>query len=103
MNAAGGAFGVMLGGLLVFGIVQQALVAVAFAVVALGAFVHVERKLARDPLLRLGLLTNRSVAGANAFNLLVGAAMASAFSTCSACSATAPRGPGSSSCRSRSA
>src|SRR5581483_4495929 len=33
----------------------------------------------REPLVRLGLLANRSVAGANAYNLLVGAAMASSF------------------------
>jgi EmrB/QacA subfamily drug resistance transporter len=51
----------------------------AVAVALLAAFVHVERTVAREPLIRLGLLTNRSVAGANAYNLLVGAAMASAF------------------------
>jgi predicted MFS family arabinose efflux permease len=45
----------------------------------LAAFVHVERTTAREPLIRLGLFANRSVAGANAYNLLVGAAMASAF------------------------
>ena len=45
----------------------------------LAAFVHVERTTAREPLIRLGLLANRSVAGANAYNLLLGAAMASAF------------------------
>ena len=43
------------------------------------AFIRVERTAAREPLLRLGLLTNRSVAGANAYNLVLGAVMASAF------------------------
>ena len=42
-------------------------------------FIRVERTAAREPLLRLGLLTNRSVAGANAYNLVLGAVMASAF------------------------
>lgn len=51
----------------------------AVAVALLAAFVSVERIIAREPLVRLGLLANRSVAGANAYNLLVGAAMASAF------------------------
>jgi predicted MFS family arabinose efflux permease len=51
----------------------------ALAVVLLVAFVAVERTVAREPLVRLGLLANRSVAGANAYNLLLGAAMASAF------------------------
>jgi EmrB/QacA subfamily drug resistance transporter len=51
----------------------------AGAVALLGAFVYAERRITREPLLRLGLLANRSVAGANAYNLLVGAAMASAF------------------------
>jgi EmrB/QacA subfamily drug resistance transporter len=75
-------------GLLVFGIVRTDRYAwtstvtaatLATAVALLGAFVAVERRTTRDPLVRLGLLTNRSVAGANAFNLLVGAAMAAAF------------------------
>jgi EmrB/QacA subfamily drug resistance transporter len=51
----------------------------AVAGTLLGAFIYVERAVAREPLIRLGLLANRSVAGANAYNLLVGAAMASAF------------------------
>ena len=51
----------------------------AVAVALLAAFILVERSFAREPLIRLGLLANRSVAGANLFNLLVGAAMASAF------------------------
>jgi EmrB/QacA subfamily drug resistance transporter len=50
----------------------------AIAAALLGAFLHVERKVAEDPLIRLGLLANRSVAGANAYNLLLGAAMVSA-------------------------
>jgi predicted MFS family arabinose efflux permease len=49
------------------------------AVALLATFIYVERVIAREPLIRLGLLANRSVAGANAYNLLVGAAMASAF------------------------
>src|SRR5690606_26105458 len=55
------------------------LVPLTVAVVLLLAFLQVERTTERDPLVRLGLLTNRSVAGANLFNLLLGAAMASAF------------------------
>ncbi|WP_254693606.1 hypothetical protein [Streptomyces qinglanensis] len=45
----------------------------------LAAFLHVERTTARELLVRLGLFANRSVAGANAYNLLVGAAMAASF------------------------
>lgn len=75
-------------GLLVYGIVRTdhygwgapvTWATLAAAAVLLVAFGYVERRTVRDPLIRLGLLTNRSVAGANAFNLLVGAAMASAF------------------------
>jgi EmrB/QacA subfamily drug resistance transporter len=74
--------------LLVFGVVRTdqhpwtstvTLTTLAIAVALLATFVHVERTIAREPLIRLGLLANRSVAGANAYNLLVGAAMASAF------------------------
>ncbi|GAA0317538.1 MFS transporter [Actinoallomurus spadix] len=74
--------------LLVFGIVRTdqyawtspvTLTTLVVAAVLLAAFVHVERTTAREPLIRLGLFANRSVAGANAYNLLVGAAMASAF------------------------
>ena len=74
--------------LLVFGVVRTdryawtspvTLTTLAIAVALLAAFVLVERTTARDPLIRLGLLANRSVAGANAYNLLVGAAMAAAF------------------------
>jgi EmrB/QacA subfamily drug resistance transporter len=75
-------------GLLVFGVLRtdryawtspETLSALVGAVALLVAFVIVERRTSREPLLRLGLLTNRTVAGANAYNLLVGAAMAAAF------------------------
>ncbi|MDF4251402.1 MFS transporter [Streptomyces sp. WMMB303] len=74
--------------LLVFGIVRTdryawgslvTLVTLAVAAVLLAAFLHVERTTAREPLVRLGLFANRSVAGANTYNLLVGAAMAASF------------------------
>ncbi|MEV4018416.1 MFS transporter [Nonomuraea angiospora] len=74
--------------LLVFGVVRTdryawtspvTVATLALAVVLLAAFILVERTTAREPLIRLGLFTNRSVAGANAYNLLVGAAMAAAF------------------------
>jgi EmrB/QacA subfamily drug resistance transporter len=74
--------------LLVFGVVRTdhyswtspvTLTTLAIAAVLLAAFVHVERTTAREPLIRLGLFANRSVAGANVYNLLVGAAMASSF------------------------
>ncbi|MFI6983508.1 MFS transporter [Embleya sp. NPDC050154] len=74
--------------LLVFGVVRTdryawtspvTLTTLAVAVALLVAFIQVERTTAREPLIRLGLLANRAVAGANAYNLLVGAAMASAF------------------------
>ena len=75
-------------GLLVLGVVrtdQQSwtsavtVTTLATAALLLVAFIRVERMAAREPLLRLGLLTNRSVAGANAYNLVLGAVMASAF------------------------
>ncbi|WP_314219547.1 MFS transporter [Streptomyces zaehneri] len=75
-------------GLLVFGVVRTdhdawtspvTLTTLAVAVALLVAFVQVERTTTREPLVRLGLFANRSVAGANGYNLLVGAAMASAF------------------------
>ncbi|MGW6853621.1 MFS transporter [Streptomyces virginiae] len=75
-------------GLLVFGVVRTdryawsspvTLATLAVAVALLIAFVQVERTTSREPLVRLGLFANRSVAGANGYNLLVGAAMASAF------------------------
>ncbi|MFK4088139.1 MFS transporter [Kribbella sp. NPDC020789] len=73
---------------LVFGVVRTervgwvsatTIVTLAIAVVLLVVFVVVERTTTREPLLRLGLFRYRSVSTANAFNLLVGAAMASAF------------------------
>ncbi|TDB92665.1 MFS transporter [Actinomadura sp. 7K534] len=75
-------------GLLVFGVVRTdqyawtspvTLTTLAGAAVLLAAFVQVERTTTREPLVRLGLFANRSVSGANAYNLLVGAAMAAAF------------------------
>lgn len=51
----------------------------AAAAVLLTAFVAVERATSREPLLRLGLLANRSVSGANVVNLLLGAVMGSGF------------------------
>ncbi|MFB4309479.1 MFS transporter [Actinomadura sp. GTD37] len=74
--------------LLVFGVVRTdryawtsavTLGTLAAAVALLAAFLLVERTTAREPLVRLGLFANRSVAGANAFNLLVGSALAAAF------------------------
>jgi len=74
--------------LLVFGVVRTdrypwgsavTVTTLAVAVALLAAFVHVERTTRREPLIRLGLLARRTVAGANAYNLLLGAAMASAF------------------------
>ncbi|MFI7635997.1 MFS transporter [Nonomuraea sp. NPDC049400] len=74
--------------LLVFGIVRTdqyawtsptTLTTLAVAAALLAAFVHVERTTAREPLIRLGLFANRSLTGANAYNLLVGAAMAASF------------------------
>lgn len=74
--------------LLVFGIVRTdthpwtsatTLATLVAAAALLVAFGYVERTTRREPLVRLGLFANRSVAGANAFQLLVGAAMASAF------------------------
>ncbi|MFE6916427.1 MFS transporter [Streptomyces rubiginosohelvolus] len=74
--------------LLVFGVVRTdqhpwtsstTITTLAVAVVLLAAFLYVEKTTSRDPLIRLGLFTNRSVAGANLFVLLLGGAMASAF------------------------
>jgi predicted MFS family arabinose efflux permease len=74
--------------LLVFGVVRTdrypwtsavTVTTLTIAAVLLAFFVHVQRTTAREPLVRPGLLANRSVAGANAYNLLVGAAMTSAF------------------------
>ncbi|WP_052314582.1 MFS transporter [Nocardia thailandica] len=52
---------------------------IALSVALLAAFLQVERTTRREPLIRLGLFANRSVAGANGYNLMVGAVMASAF------------------------
>ncbi|WP_051712598.1 MFS transporter [Spirillospora albida] len=74
--------------LLVFGVVRTdeyawtspaTLTTLTVAAALLAAFVQVERTTHREPLVRLGLFANRSVTGANLFNLLVGAAMASSF------------------------
>ena len=48
------------------------------AVVVLSIFIHVERTTTREPLLRMQLLSNRFVAGANAYNFLLGGVMFSA-------------------------
>lgn len=74
--------------LLVFGVVRTdrygwastvTVTTLVLAVALLAAFVRAERTVAREPLVRLGLFTHRSVTGANAYNLLLGAAMATAF------------------------
>ncbi|MEV6286194.1 MFS transporter [Kribbella sp. NPDC051770] len=73
---------------LVFGVVRTdrhawgsptTMITLAIAVVLLAGFVVVERTTRREPLVRLGIFANRAVSGANAYNLLVGAAMASSF------------------------
>ncbi len=74
--------------LLVYGVVRTdqnswtsptTVITLLIAVALLAAFIYIERTTSRDPLIRLGLFTNRAVAGANAYNLLLGAAMASSF------------------------
>jgi EmrB/QacA subfamily drug resistance transporter len=74
--------------LLVYGIVRTdhyawtsptTLITLGVAVELLALFVYIERTTTRDPLIRLGLLASRSVAGANACNFLLGAALASSF------------------------
>lgn len=55
------------------------LVPLALGVAFVAGFVVAERNARGEPLLRLGLLANRNVAGANIYNLMFGAAMASAF------------------------
>ncbi|MFI9553868.1 MFS transporter [Nonomuraea endophytica] len=74
--------------LLVFGVVRTehhawtsptTVTTLAVAIVLLVAFVRVELTTRREPLIRLGLLANRSVLGANLFSLLIGAAMAASF------------------------
>ncbi|MFI5793629.1 MFS transporter [Streptomyces sp. NPDC051677] len=80
--------------LLVFGVVRTdrhpwtsstTLTTLAVAVLLLVAFVYVERSTTRDPMIRLGLFTNRSVADANAWIFLLGGATASAFYFVSLC------------------
>ncbi|MFG1992163.1 MFS transporter [Actinoplanes sp. NPDC048988] len=78
-DVAGAALGTTGMTVLVYAIVRQSWLWTLPALLLLAAFVLVERRTTRDPLIRLGLFTNRSVAGANAYNLLVGAAMAAAF------------------------
>ncbi|MGR4852575.1 MFS transporter [Streptomyces sp. LARHCF252] len=74
--------------LLVFGVVRTdqyawtspvTLTTLAVAAALLAAFIHVELTTAREPLVRLGLFANRSVTGANAYTLLIGAAMTPCF------------------------
>ncbi|MBB5936371.1 MFS transporter [Streptomyces zagrosensis] len=74
--------------LLVFGVVRTdqhpwtsdtTLITLTAAVALLAAFIQVERTTKRDPLIRLGLFTKRSVVGANLYMLLFGGAMASAL------------------------
>ncbi|MEV6348966.1 MFS transporter [Actinoplanes sp. NPDC051851] len=91
-DVLGGVLGTGGMSLLVFGIVRTdrhawasatTLTTLAVAVALLAAFLAVERRTTRDPLIRPGLLAGRSVAGANAYNLLAGAAMAASFYFCS--------------------
>lgn len=74
--------------LVVFGVVRTestswtapgTVAALGAGLVLLALFVRVEHTTTREPVIRLGLLMNRSVAGANLANLLIGGAMASAF------------------------
>lgn len=75
----------------------------AGSVVLLGAFLLVEVRLARDPLVPLRLFASRALSGANAVMLLVGAAFFSMWyfcrSTCRTSSATTRCGPDWPSCR----
>jgi EmrB/QacA subfamily drug resistance transporter len=86
LDVTGAALGTAGIGLLVFGVVRTDQYAwtsavtgitLLIAVTLLVAFVYVERSVAREPLIRLGLLAHRSVGGANAYNLLLGAAITS--------------------------
>lgn len=74
--------------LLVLGIVRtegvgwasaQTVVVLGLAVALLAAFVAVERRTSHDPLVRVELFRGRALTGANLYNLLLGAAMASSF------------------------
>ncbi|MFI6504730.1 MFS transporter [Nonomuraea typhae] len=73
---------------LVFGIVRTeeypwtspvTVTTLAVSAALLAAFVHVERTTTREPLIRLGLFAGRAVTGANAYTLLIGAALAASF------------------------
>jgi EmrB/QacA subfamily drug resistance transporter len=86
LDVAGAALGTAGIGLLVFGVVRTDQygwtsavtgTTLAIAVALLAAFIYVERAVASEPLIRLGLLARRPVAGANTYNLLLGAAMVS--------------------------
>lgn len=74
--------------LVVFGVVRTTshpwgsavtLTTLAVALILLVTFIYVEHNVARDPLVRLGILAKRSVAAANGYNLLLGAAMGASF------------------------
>jgi EmrB/QacA subfamily drug resistance transporter len=87
-DIAGGLLATAGAGLLVLGIVGsdrigwatlQTWATIAAGLLLLAGFAWVEARWAREPLLRLGLLADRSVSGSNLYNLLIGAAMASAF------------------------
>ena len=86
LDVAGTVLGTAGIGLLVFGVVRTDQYAwtsaptgitLVIAIALLAAFIYVERSVAREPLIRLGLLAHRSVGGANAYNLLLGAAITS--------------------------
>jgi predicted MFS family arabinose efflux permease len=88
LDVLGGVLGTAGVSLLVFGVVRTdqyawtsavTLTTLAVAAVLLAAFSYVEQAVAREPLIRLGLLASRPVAGANAYNLLLGGAMATSF------------------------
>ena len=86
LDVAGTALGTVGIGLLVFGVVRTDQypwtsavtgITLVIAVALLAGFVYVERSVAREPLIRLGLLARRPVGGGNAYNLLLGAAITS--------------------------
>ncbi len=87
-DVLGAALGTAGMGTMVFGIVRTTtypwgsattVTTLTVAVALLVAFVLVERSTARDALIRMSLLAHRSVAGANAYNLLAGAALTASF------------------------
>jgi predicted MFS family arabinose efflux permease len=86
LDVAGAVLGTAGIGLLVFGVVRtdqyawtSAVTGITLVIAAalLAAFIYVERSVAQEPLIRLGLLAHRSVGGANAYNVLLGAAITS--------------------------